>query len=503
MELLDYLRILRKHWRSIIAIVLLTVIGAALFSLLSKPTYTATTSIFLSVKSVTSAGELNSGSSFAENQVQSYARVARTPIVLQPVIDSLGLGVTPEQLAQQVTATVPVNTATVDIAVVDGDATQASRIANAIGDRVVATVKELSPPAANGGETVVATIIRPAATPTSPTTPKPAQNLALGLMLGLMLGAGQAVLRDTLNTVIRNEHDVARVTDRPVIGSIMLDDSMAKGPRTVIADPRSLRAESYRRLRTNLQFLGLEEHRRAMVVTSTVPNEGKTTTAINTAVTMAAAGERVLLIDADLRRPSVADLLGLEGGAGLTTILIGQATLDDVVQPQGDTGLDVLTSGPIPPNPSELLGFPEMRKLVDEATQRYDVVILDTPPLLPVTDAAILSRITSGALIVVGSRIVRRPELDAALASLDRVETRVLGLVLNKVQKTDEDAYGYGYSYQHTYEQLEATDSAQAKATQPVTVWAGEPVRAKPDVAAKSDVAAPASPTPARLIESR
>lgn len=500
---MDYLRILRKHWRSIVAIVLLTVIGAGVFSLMSKPTYTATTSIFLSVKSVTNAGELNSGSSFAENQVQSYARVARTPIVLQSVIDALGLGVTPEQLAGKVTATVPANTATVDIAVVDGDAAEAGRIANAIGDRLVATVKELSPPAANGGETVVATIIRPAATPTSPTTPKPAQNLALGLMLGLLLGAGQAVLRDTLNTVIRSEHDIARVTDRPVIGSIMLDQSLSEGPRSVIADPRSLRAESYRRLRTNLQFLGLEERQRAIVVTSTVPGEGKTTTAINIAVTMAAAGERVLLVDADLRRPRIAEHFGLEGGAGLTTVLIGQATLDDVVQPQGSTGLDVLASGPIPPNPSELLGFPEMKKLLDEATRRYDVVILDTPPLLPVTDAAILSHVTSGALIVVGSRIVRRPELDAALASLDRVETRVLGLVLNKVQKTDEDAYGYGYSYQHTYEQLEATDSAQAKATQPVTVWAGEPVRAKPDVAAKSDVAAPASPTPARLIESR
>lgn len=462
MELIDYLRILRKHWRSTVAIVLVTLIGAGLFSLLSKPTYTATTSIFLSVKSVASAGELNSGSTFAENQVQSYARVARTPIVLQPVIDALGLGVTPEQLAERVTATVPVNTATVDIAVVDGDAVQAARIANAIGEQVVATVKELSPPAANGGETVVATIIRPAATPTSPTTPKPAQNLALGLMLGLLLGAGQAVLRDTLNTVIRSEHDIARVTPRPVLASIMLDTSMAEGSRAVVADPRSLRAESYRRLRTNLQFLGLEERRRAIVVTSTVPGEGKTTTAINIAVTMAAAGERVLLIDADLRRPRIAEQFGLEGGAGLTTVLIGQAGLDDLVQPQGTTGLDVLASGPIPPNPSELLGFPAMRQLLQEATQRYDVVIIDTPPLLPVTDAAILSHITSGALIVVGSRVVRRPELEKSLESLDRVETRVLGLVLNKVQKQDEDHYGYGY--EHAYEQLEATDSVPAKA---------------------------------------
>lgn len=474
---MDYLRIVRKHWRSIVAIVLVAVIGAGLFSLLSKPTYTATTSIFLSVKSVTSAGDLNSGSTFAENQVQSYARVARTPIVLQPVIDSLGLDLTAEGLAAQVTATVPANTATVDFAVVNGDPDQAARIANAIGERVVATVKELSPPSANGGEMVTATIIRPAATPSSPTTPKPAQNLALGLMLGLLLGVGQAVLRDSLNTLVRSEHDIARVTSRPVIGSIMFDQSLVDGSRTTVADPRSVRAETYRRLRTNLQFLGLEDGRRAIVVTSTVPGEGKTTTAINVAVTMAAAGERVLLIDADLRRPRIADQFGLESAAGLTTVLIGQASLDDVVQPQGTSGLDVLASGPIPPNPSELLGFPVMKKLLEEATQRYDVVILDTPPLLPVTDAAILSRITSGALIVVGSRVVRRPELEAALQSLDRVEARVLGLVINKMQKQDEDHYGYGYGYQHAYEQLETAGPDQASGDAAAQAAASGPAR--------------------------
>jgi Mrp family chromosome partitioning ATPase len=145
------------------------------------------------------------------------------------------------------------------------------------------------------------------------------------------------------------------------------------------------------------QNVALEKDHRAIVVTSRVPGEGKTTTAIN---------------------------FGLEGGAGL----------------------DVLASGPIPPNPSELLGFPEMKDLLHEATSRYDVVILDTPPLLPVTDAAILAHIASGALVVVDSRIVRRPELGAALESLDHVDTRVLGLVLNKVQKEDEDRYGSGYT---------------------------------------------------------
>lgn len=470
MELADYLRILRKYWRSITAVTLVAVLAAASYSLITKPTYTATTSIFLSVKSVSTAGELNSGSTYAENQVQSFARVARTPIVLQAVVDQLNLGVTAEQLAQDVTATVPTNTATIDLAVTDGDPAEAARIANAVGDQVVVTVKQLSPPTANGTETVEATIIRPASVPTAPTSPKVAQNLALGLLLGLMLGAGQAVLRDTLNTRIRSERDVERVTDRPVLASVVLDESLDHSETTGLAPAHSLAGESFRRLRTNLQFLGLDVGQRAIVVTSTVPGEGKTTTAINTAVTMAEAGARVLLIDADLRRPSVAKALRLEDSAGLTSVVIGRASLDEVVQPIGTTGLDVLASGPIPPNPSEMLGFDAMRALLAQAARLYDVVIIDSPPLLPVTDAAVLARQTAGALVVVGSRVVRRAELGAALDSLDQVEARVLGLVLNKVTPDDEDRYGYAYRY-------DAQRSEPEEATQPARLATTTPAR--------------------------
>ena len=133
-----------------------------------------------------------------------------------------------------------------------------------------------------------------------------------------------------------------------------------------------------------------------MVISSSVSAEGKTTTAINLAAALADGGLRTLLIDADLRRPSVAEYLGLEGRAGLTTVLIGKAELDDVVQQQGDRGLFIVTSGPIPPNPSEILGSEGMKALMAAATKAYDIVIVDSPPLLPVTDAAVLSRLADG-----------------------------------------------------------------------------------------------------------
>lgn len=165
--------------------------GAALFSLVSKPTYTSNSTIFLSIRNASTAGELNAGSSYVENQAQSFAKVARTPIVLQPVIDDLNLDTTPEKLAGSITATIPTNTATIDLSVVRGDPAEAAAIASAVSNRLIVVVAQLSPPGPDGAEPVVATVVKPATTPMTPTSPKVAQNLALGVLLGLLLGAGR------------------------------------------------------------------------------------------------------------------------------------------------------------------------------------------------------------------------------------------------------------------------------------------------------------------------
>ena len=486
MELADYLRILRKYWRSVAAVTLATLLLAALFSLVSKPAYTSNSTIFLSIRNASTAGELNAGSSYVENQAQSFAKVAKTPIVLQPVIDQLGLDTTPEKLAGSITATIPTNTATIDLSVVRGDPTEAAAIASAVSDRLIVVVAQLSPPGPDGAEPVVATVVKPATTPTSPTSPKVAQNLALGVLLGLLLGAGQAILRDTMNVHVRTVKDIERVTDRPVLGTIAFDSDAAIHPLVLQVDPHSPRAEAYRRLRTNLQFLGLDEGKRSIVITSSISGEGKTTSAINIASTLATAGERVLVIDADLRRPKVANYLQLEGSVGLTTVLIGKARLEDVVQPYGSTRMDVLTAGPVPPNPAELLGFNGMRQLIDHAMASYDSVIIDAPPLLPVTDAAVLSDLASGTLLIAGARVVRRPELAAAIASLEQVDARILGVVLNKAQPADSGRYGYRYSYDY----YGARDGKTSAPTEALPTFAAPP---------RHDPAPPAA-APARAI---
>ena len=450
MELRDYVAVLRKYRISIVSVTLLGILAAAAVTLLTPATYTAKTAVFVAVRGGDSAAELLQGASYATNQVRSYAQVATTPTVLQPVIAKLNFDATPEQLAEAVTATIPTNTALIEITVVDRDPEQSARIAQAVSEQLVTTVEQLSPADERGKRSVTATIVTPATVPLTKTTPRTMVDLALGLLVGLLLGFGQAVLRNTLDRSIRSEDDVARATDHSVIAKIPYDSGATERPLVMLTDPHSQRAEAYRKLRTNLQFLDLASkgsRRNSFVVTSSIAEEGKTTTSINLASTLAEGGDRVLLIDADLRRSRVAKYLSLEGSAGLTTVLIGRAALDDVVQAIGEgDNFHVLTAGDIPPNPAELLASEPMKQLLAKATEHYDTVILDAAPLLPVTDSAILATMTGGALIVAGSGTVTVPELEDSVATLDQVNGPVLGIVLNKARAGEGEGY-YHYRY--------------------------------------------------------
>jgi capsular exopolysaccharide synthesis family protein len=200
-------------------------------------------------------------------------------------------------------------------------------------------------------------------------------------------------------------------------------------------------------LRTNLQFIDIANRPKSLVISSSIPTEGKSTIAINLAVSLADTGARVILVDADLRRPSIAEYLGIEGGVGLTTVLIGRAEVEDVVQPLGTTSLDLLPAGQIPPNPSELLGSMAMADLLERLSASYDMVLLDSPPLLPVTDAVVLSNLAGGALVVVGADRIHRPQLQQSLESLETAGAHLFGIVMNKIARREAAAYAYGSGY--------------------------------------------------------
>jgi capsular exopolysaccharide synthesis family protein len=445
-DLHDYLVIVRKRWVSILLISALSVTGAIAGTLLATPTYQAKSQVFVSVSTGGSTSDLLQGSNFTQNRVKSYTDMVTSPRVLIPVIEQLGLRTTPDQLAGSITADSPLDTVLINLTVTDKSPKLASDIANATAESLGTQVTELERPTDSQPSPVRISSLRTATVPTTPNAPNIKLNLALGLLLGLALGIGLAVLRKVLDTKVRSEADVEAVSQVSVIARIGYDGDAPRHPVIVQSSPHDHRSEAFRRLRTNLQFLDLADHPKSIVVTSSLPGEGKSTTAINLAISLADAGSRVALIDADLRRPSIGEYMGLESDLGLTTVLIGRADLRDAIQPWGESNLDVLTSGQVPPNPSELLGSRSMANLLESLASQYDIVLIDTPPLLPVTDAAILSKVSGGALVVAGADTVRRQQLAEGLGSLEAVGARVLGVVLNRLAQNQTDGYKY-YDY--------------------------------------------------------
>lgn len=419
-------------------------IGGAV-SVLSKATYTAETQFFVAIQSSGSIQELQQGNTFSQARVLSYVKTVGSPVVLQPVIDSLGLNLTSNELAAHVKASSEVNTVLINISVEDNSPVQAAAIAQAVAGSLINAIDALEKPKTGGSSPVSLSVIKPAVAPVGPTSPNTRVNLVLGLLVGLGLGVGAAVLRTTLDTRIRGEEDLRSVTDAPLLGGISFDQDATRKPLLTQAAPQSPRAESFRQLRTNLQFANVAGQAKTVLVTSSLPGEGKSTTATNLAISMAQAGQTVCLVDADLRRPMVNEYLGLDRSAGLTTALVGAADVNELLQPWGDDQLFVLASGQIPPNPSELLGSEQMKQLILRLEAAFDAIVIDAPPLLPVTDAAVLSQHVGGVVMVVGSQKLRHQDLAKSLGALEMVGSNLLGVILNRLPAKGPDAYAYSY----------------------------------------------------------
>lgn len=455
MDLRDYLRIIHKNWILIVAFMLLGVAGASAASIAVSPKFESSTHLYVSVRSGTESAtsELAQGTTFARQAVISYVSIVDSARVLEPVIDELNLDMTPQQLASMVEATTPPNTVLIEISVTDTDPVRAAEIANSVGanfSEIVTNV--LEKPEGDGATSLVKIeTVQPAVATITPTSPNVPSNILLGLFGGLVLGIVLALLRSLLDTRIHSSHDIELVTDKPMLGGISFDPDAKRRPLVVHADPRSPRAESFRTLRTNLQFVNVDGGPPSFVITSSVPGEGKSTTAANIAISLAETGAKVALIDGDLRLPRVADYMGIEGGVGLTDVLIGRADLADVLQKWGKAQLYVLPSGRIPPNPSELLGSANMARLLGSLTETFDYVIIDAPPLLLVTDAALLSKLAGGAILVAASGRTRRAEISSAVRALEHVGSRLVGVVVTMLPTRGPDSYGYGtYAYGDT-----------------------------------------------------
>ena len=307
---------------------------------------------------------------------------------------------------------------------------------------------------ASGNASNLLSVIEPAVVPEDPVAPRPLLNTLIAAVLGLLIALGIAWLAEHLNDSIRDSDDVQEVSALSTLGTIT--QMKGEGGRSEIYQlaallyPRSAVAEAYRTLRTNIEFSSVDAPIKTLLVTSAMPGEGKTVTAGNLAVIFAQAGRRVLLVDADLRKPGVHTLFALPNFHGLTTLLRREdASVEAVAQQTEQDGLQVLTTGPLPPNPAELLGSQRMRAVLERLMSGYDLLVVDSPPVQAVADAAILSSFMDGSLFVIDASRSRRRAVRQARETLDRAGARVLGAVLNRVPSKARAGYAdyYGDVY--------------------------------------------------------
>lgn len=453
------MRVFRKHIIAFIITFCVTIIAVCAWTATRPVEYATTTQLFAtynnSSDTSSNSAEQYSGSSYIMSQIKSYPTLTTTQSVLQPVIDDLELRETVSGLASEISVANPENTAFINITVSNEDPKMAASIANAVAASLSKVVQN-SLYTSGSNSAVKLVIVQPAQIPVSPSSPKWVLNIVLGIIAGLVLGALLALLKDMLSKTIQTEDEVRDYIDAPIIGRVSEDPLLAKSIPVVVEEPGSPTAEDFRRIRTNLSFIVpvSKTNCRLIVITSTGASEGKTTTSVNIAAALAENGSRVLLIDADLRHPSVAKKMDIDGSAGLTHVLSGQASVKDVIQRYWKPNLHILPAGPKPPNASALLNSATMFELMGNAMHQYDYVLIDTAPMIVANDAATFLR-QGGSLVMVCRRDqTQKHDLQEIAAELQALDLNTSGILFNYAKenkKVLENSNYYYYSNNDTH----------------------------------------------------
>lgn len=449
MDLRQFFGTLRRRWIFGVVTFLLGVAATVAVVFSMAPQYGSTAKIFISTPS---GGSAEYAASFIVTQrVASYADIAVDPTVLSAAADRLSFPQTGEQLAGHVSASVVTATQTIQLDAKADTPERAQEMVGAVAEELTATVKRLERPI-NSGESpaIAARIAGEPSLSSSPVSPNIPLNLGAGVLISLFVALTGALVRDLMDRTVKNRHDIERLTPAAILGTLPYNSEVKQEPLS--AETGGSLAEAFRVLRTNLQFVKLDSDRRAILVSSALPNEGKTLVATNLALSMAQSGKSVLLIDSDMRNPNVARLLDLENAVGVMSVLVGRTSFEQALQTHV-SGISFLGTGPMPPNPAEVLESQAMRDLLARARREFDIVIVDAPPMLPVADASILLTEVDGALLLVRHGSTTREQLRLALARIETVGGSLLGLVLNRTPRraTDMDSYGYGYGHGYGY----------------------------------------------------
>jgi capsular exopolysaccharide synthesis family protein len=446
-----YLGVIRERWKLVALALIIGVAGAVALTVTATPQYSSQVTLFISAQGdPTDASSAYQGSLLSAQKVKSYVELLSSERLSQDVITATDAPITPGKLSREISATSQPDTVLLTATVTDPSPARAQFLANSLGVQFGLLVADLERPANGKAPSVTARVVQRAQLSASPVSPKPVRNIGLGAALGLLVGLGAAFARNALDTSVKSVEQLERATGVPNLGTIAYDPKVRKRPLIVQEHPQAPRSEAFRQIRTSLQFIDVDRPNKMIVVASSLPEEGKTTTLCNLAIAMAQAGNKVALVEADLRRPRAANYLGLEGAVGLTSVLSGQASLEDALQTWGDDLFAVLASGPVPPNPSELLASDRMRKLLMELQETYDTILIDTPPLIPVTDAAAVAVHSDGALLITRHGATSRDQVQKAVGVLAGVNVRVLGTVFSMTPASGTSSYYYAYSSDST-----------------------------------------------------
>jgi receptor protein-tyrosine kinase len=437
----------RAWWIPVLATILA---GAAALGtcLLLPQQYTAHTQLFVSASDTSGSADIFEGTQLSQQRVSSYTQLLNGEELARRLVDRLDLNVTPTELSDQIAAEAQPDSVLIDVDVTDASPQQAQRIARAVTTTFPGMVAELEAAKAGSSPVAVSVVTQPEV-PTRPSSPDTVRAVLLASFFGLALGIGGVVLRDRLDRSVRDPQEAEEIAGAPVVGTV-LRDRMIEKQHVLGRGAVALVDEDYRQIRTNLQFVSVDQPPRIIMVSSAVPSEGKTTLVVNLARVLADAGRNVMVVEADLRRPKVIEYLGLVAGAGLTNVLAGTAEISDVVQVFGRGRFAVLGAGAAAPNPGELLASSAMSNLLQKLGGDHDVVLVDAAPMLSVADASGLAPLVDGVLLSVRYGETTSDQLRQAATKLRRVGASVLGVVLNIVPPSADIGDGRSYGYERT-----------------------------------------------------
>ena len=444
MDLPGLLSTLRRRWLPVALCIVAGVVGSGLLSASSPKTYRSTARLFVNIPAARDVQQALQGVQLSSQLIDSYARIATSRAVAERVSTALEGQFSAGEVRSRVRATPEADTLLLDISATDVDPQSAADLANATATVLTQVVAELEQGKAGSIE---ARVIDPAVSSSNPISPRTGVDLTIGLLLGLAAGALAVFVLEATDKSVTSGAEAAEALGRPALATVPRHRHLDSEPLVALEGAGSPGAEAYRALRTAVRFIDVGRPVRTLLVTSPGAGEGKSTTASNLAVAFAQSGERVLLIDADLRRGRLAPIFGAAGSPGLTDVIAGRMDVGAANQAWRDQ-LELLAPGPLPANPSELLGSQVMADLLEELGRTYDIVILDAPPLLPVTDAVVLAALVDAVVVVAQWAKTTDEVLEDSRLALDSVGASVLGVVLNGERRSRSRRYYRTYHSQ-------------------------------------------------------